>query len=223
MSSKASILQSPQASKFATASPSSVATGKAAFSAPLASFASPLPTTQMIASGAHFSTTSRGCAGCGPPSGSSAVFQGSLTMGFDRILHLGDGHSHIFGKCCTRLVELHDSACSVVPAVPGNFIRGRLVQSEAEWRFVLPHLSCHVVPPSQLIGKTVSVRVKDKTTNSAERFCRKELDFGIGVGTHSRSIVFAPMASAILIASPVQCTHLVLVKVQQIETVRCQQ
>ena len=99
------------------------------------------------------------------------------------------------------------------PAVPRNFIRGRLAQSEAEWRFVLTHLSCHVVTPSQLFGKTVSVHFKDKTTNSAE------LDFGIGVGvgTHSRSIVFAPMASAILIASPVQCTKVVLGKCNKSE------
>ena len=46
-----------------------------------------------------------------------------------------------------------------------------------EWRFVLSHLSCHTVPPSQLN--------EDKTTNSAECFCHKELDFGIEViGLH---------------------------------------
>ena len=45
VSSKASILQSPQASKFATGSPLSVATGKGDFAAPLALFALPLPTT----------------------------------------------------------------------------------------------------------------------------------------------------------------------------------
>ena len=57
MSSKAFILQSPQASK----SPLSVATSKADFAAPLALFASPLPITPMIASGTYFSTTELGC------------------------------------------------------------------------------------------------------------------------------------------------------------------
>ena len=45
---------------------------------------------------------------------------------------------------------------------------------------VLPHLSCHVVPPPQLIGKTLPCASKTKA-NSAERFCCEELDFGIGV------------------------------------------
>ena len=43
-------------------------------------------------------------------------FQGSLNAGFDRSLHLQNKHSHISGKCCTRLVELHDSACGVCTA-----------------------------------------------------------------------------------------------------------
>ena len=68
-----------------------------------------------------------------------------------------------------------------VLAVPDDVIRDRLVRSKTEWMFVLPHFSCHVVPPSQFIGKTVSVCVENKTTNSAECFCHKELDFGIGV------------------------------------------
>ena len=69
--------------------------------------------------------------------------------------------------------------------MPGNFVGSSLVQSETEWRFVLPHLSRHVVPPSQLIGKAVPKCVEDKATNSAERVRCKELDFCIGVvGLH---------------------------------------
>ena len=60
-------------------------------------------------------------------------------------------------------------------AMPGNFVRSRPVQSETEWRFVLPHLSHHTVSPSQFFGKTVSVKC----------FCRDELDLGMGVvGLH---------------------------------------
>ena len=104
-------------------------------------------------------------------------------MGFDRSLHLRKKHSHVSRKCCTRLVELHDFASSVMLALPGDIIRDRLVRSKTEWLFVLPHLSCHVVPPSQFNGKTVSVCVENKTTDSAEVFFHKELDFGIG-GSH---------------------------------------
>ena len=96
-------------------------------------------------------------------------------MAFDRTLHLRDGDSHVLGKCCTRLEKLYDSASSVAFAMPGNFIRGRLVHSKREWRFVLPHLSRHIIPLSQFIDQTVTVY-------SVKRFCREELDLGIGAG-----------------------------------------
>ena len=44
-------------------------------------------------------------------------------MGYDRTLHLRYEHSHVFGKCCARLVKLHDSTYGVVFAMPGNVIR----------------------------------------------------------------------------------------------------
>ena len=78
-------------------------------------------------------------------------------------------------------MEPPDSASSVMFALPSDINRGRFVQSEAEWRFILPHLSCHTVPFSRFIGNTVSVCIEDKTTNSMKRFSREELDFGIGV------------------------------------------
>ena len=82
--------------------------------------------------------------------------------------------------------KLHSSTSSVMLATKGNLVRSCHVQSKTEWMIVLPHFSCHVVPPSQYIGKTVSVCVENKTTVSAEYFCRKELDFGIEViGLHS--------------------------------------
>ena len=59
-------------------------------------------------------------------------FQGSLMVGFDRILQLRDGDSHILGKCCTRLIELHDFASSATFAMPGNFTRGPSVHRGME-------------------------------------------------------------------------------------------
>ena len=73
--------------------------------------------------------------------------------------HIFETSTRIFmAKCCTRLTEFHDSTSSVVFAMP--------VHSEAKWRFVLPHLSCHKVLPSQLIGKTVSVCVETRLPTS---------------------------------------------------------
>ena len=89
-------------------------------------------------------------------------FQRSLTKGFNRIRHLRDGDSHTLGKCCTRPVELHNATSSAMLALPSAVVRGRLEHSEAKLRFVLPHLSCHIVLPSQLIGKTVSVCVETR-------------------------------------------------------------
>ena len=43
-----------------------------------------------------------------------------------------------------------------------NFVRSRPVESKTEQRFVLPRLSSHIVPASQLIGKTVSVCVETR-------------------------------------------------------------
>ena len=66
--------------------------------------------------------------------------------------------THIsMARCCTRLTEFRDPTSSVMLAMP-------------VWRFVVPHLSCHIVPPSQFIGTVVSVCNEDKTTNSAECF-----------------------------------------------------
>ena len=108
-----------------------------------------------------------------------------------------------------QVLEVYDFVSIVILTIPYNFIRSRHVQSETEWRFVLPHLSCYVVPPAQLVSKN-SEGIEEKTTNAEERFCCKELDFGIGIvwlhqacgvgcpWTHSRSMVFAPIASPIL-------------------------
>ena len=92
-----------------------------------------------------------------------------------------------------------------------NFITSRLVESETEWRFVLPHLSRHIVPPSQLIGETVSVCDKDKTTNSLERFRCEELDFGIGViCLHQACWVHLDPLEIDGSCSPVQCSPFVV-------------
>ena len=83
------------------------------------------------------------------------------------IFETGDSTSS--GKHCTRLVELPDSAPSVMLALPNDVIRDDLVQSEAEWRFVLPHLSCHAgCVLTEFIGNTVSVCIEDKTTDLRE-------------------------------------------------------
>ena len=50
-------------------------------------------------------------------------FQGSLNVGFDRIPHLRDKHSHIPGRCSTRLAELPDSTSGVMLEMPGSYIR----------------------------------------------------------------------------------------------------
>ena len=53
--------------------------------------------------------------------------------------------------------ELHDSTSSVMLALPSGVIGSRPVENETEWRFILPHLSCHTVHLSQFIDQTVSV------------------------------------------------------------------
>ena len=64
-------------------------------------------------------------------------------------------------------------------AIPGDVISA-LFRARRNGCFILPHVFCHIVPPSQVIGNVVSVYIEDKTNNSVERVCREELDFGIG-------------------------------------------
>ena len=103
-------------------------------------------------------------------------------------------------------------------AMPHNFVRSRLVESETEWRFVPPHLFRHVIPPSQLIGKAVPECVEDETTNSADCLCCEELDFDIWVvWLHQISRVHLDPLEinglwTVLIALLVQCSPLVVGK-----------
>ena len=53
--------------------------------------------------------------------------------------------------------ELHDSVSSVMLALSNGVIGSRPVENETEWRFILPHLSCHTVHLSQFMDQTVSV------------------------------------------------------------------
>ena len=103
-----------------------------------------------------------GYAGNGPPTGSWAVFKEAwMKASID---------SHIFetstpistARCCTRLTEFHDSTSSAMFALPSDVVRSRLVHSEAEWRFVLPHLSRYAVPPSQLLAQWFPCATKTK-------------------------------------------------------------
>ena len=70
---------------------------------------------------------------------------------------------------------VYNSASSVLLALSSDVIRNRCVESDTEWRFVLPHFSRHIIPLSQFIGQTVSVY-------SVKRFCREELDLSNGAG-----------------------------------------
>mmetsp|Transcript_63371 Transcript_63371/g.167933 ORF Transcript_63371/g.167933 Transcript_63371/m.167933 type:complete len:206 (-) Transcript_63371:541-1158(-) len=66
-------------------------------------------------------------------------------------------------------------------AVPSDFVRGSLVQSEAEWWFVLPHLPCHVVSPTQFVCETIPKCVEHEAAHSTKRLCCEELNLGIRI------------------------------------------
>ena len=53
--------------------------------------------------------------------------------------------------------EVYDSASSVMLAPSSDVIRNHCVENDTEWRFILPHLSCHTVHLSKFIDQTVSV------------------------------------------------------------------
>ena len=77
-------------------------------------------------------------------------------------------------RCCTRLTEFHDST-SLCQAMSSEVALYIARQNGGLSFHIFP---VYAVPPSQFIGKAISVCNEDKTTNSAECFCHKELDFG---------------------------------------------
>ena len=83
-------------------------------------------------------------------------------------------------ECCTRLRKRRDSVSSVMLATPGPCTHQRFPSSDGmDVCSSTPLLSRSSAFP--IHWQTVSVCVENKTTNSAECFCRKELDFGIEV------------------------------------------
>merc|ERR1719191_1510818 len=90
-------------------------------------------------------------------------------------------HTHVFCQICTRGVVLHHTAASVVLAVPHNLVRCSLVQAQAERRFVLPHLTCHVVTAAKLVCEALAIGIKDNAANTTKGLCSQELDLGIWI------------------------------------------
>ena len=89
-------------------------------------------------------------------------------LGFDFLLRLRDGHTHVLGKTGARLEELPDSAFRVVLALPRDLVGDTLVQGNVEW----PRLS------NSLAQRTC---VKARTSDTAGLLHCKALDLGIGV------------------------------------------
>ena len=86
----------------------------------------------------------------------------------------------------TRRTSLH--ASRVMLAVPGIFVGSNSVQSEMEWRFVLPHFSRHVVPPSQLIGKAVPGASKMRSPTPRSASAAKNLILTYGSSGFTKSV-----------------------------------
>merc|ERR1711865_172958 len=101
-----------------------------------------------------------------------------LVMLSNQNLHVD---AHVGCQSLARLIVLHDATPSIVLAMPVDFFAGGLVESKAEWRLILPHLTSDVITAAQLIGKSLAILVKDKTAHTAECLCSKELHLGIWV------------------------------------------
>merc|ERR1719326_339937 len=108
-------------------------------------------------------------------------FHGSLVMLLMLVYQRLQGDAHVFCKRFTSLIELHDTTTSVVLAMPDDLFLGGLVEAEAEWSFILPHFSCHIVTSTKLIGEPLTVGIEDQTAHTSESLCSKELDLSICV------------------------------------------
>ena len=65
--------------------------------------------------------------------------------------------------------------------VPDDLIGCSLVQTQAEGRLVLPHLSSDIVTTAQLVAEAVAVCIQDDATNTSKGLCSQELHLGIRI------------------------------------------
>ena len=98
------------------------------------------------------------------PSGSATAFKETLVMASSSPASR-DEHAHVLGKCCTRLVELHNSAASVMLAVTVDFVRGSFMQSQTEWEFVPPRRS-FLEQFQTVVGTHLLDRIRTATRSS---------------------------------------------------------
>merc|ERR1711865_20326 len=101
-----------------------------------------------------------------------------LVMLSNQNLHVD---AHVGCRSLASLIVLHDATPSVVLAMPMDFFASGLVESKAEWRLILPHLTSDVVTATQLVGESLAILVKDKAAHTAECLCSKKLHLGIWI------------------------------------------
>mmetsp|Transcript_44387 Transcript_44387/g.112424 ORF Transcript_44387/g.112424 Transcript_44387/m.112424 type:complete len:214 (-) Transcript_44387:438-1079(-) len=69
--------------------------------------------------------------------------------------------------------------------MPDDLVRGRLVQTQPEGRFALPHLACDVVTPPEFVGEAPAVAIEHQAAHAAQRLGGQKLDLRIRVvGLH---------------------------------------
>eukprot|EP00438_Fugacium_kawagutii_P031209 Skav220804 [mRNA] locus=scaffold150:419661:421577:- [translate_table: standard] len=79
----------------------------------------------------------------------------------------------------------------------------------------LPHLAGHIVASAQLVAETLTVAVDHQAAHATQGLSGQKLDLGLRIivgwtWTHSKSMLRAPMASPILMPSPVVWSPLVV-------------
>jgi len=117
----------------------------------------------------------------GPPLRVRFGLLGRLVVLLMGLLEHRERHTHIIRERFSVGVKLHHASAGVVLAVPDDFLLGRLVEAQPERRLVLPHLTSHVVPPPQLVGKAFAFGVEHDAAHAPERLCSEELNLRIGV------------------------------------------
>mmetsp|Transcript_44393 Transcript_44393/g.70288 ORF Transcript_44393/g.70288 Transcript_44393/m.70288 type:complete len:221 (-) Transcript_44393:110-772(-) len=90
-------------------------------------------------------------------------------------------NSHVLRQSLTALVIFHDAATGVVFAMPDDLVRGSFVENQSERRFVLPHLTCHIITAAKLITNALALLVQNETSNATQSLGGKELDLRIGI------------------------------------------
>jgi hypothetical protein len=107
-------------------------------------------------------------------------------------------NAHLLCKCLARLDALHEPTADIVLAMPLDLPRGLAVKNESNgelrnnqyklpglmvgtYLLVLPHTACNIITVTELICETLTLVIKEETTDTTQSLGSQELNLGLRI------------------------------------------